>query len=109
MKELTLNQAHDLLKQSTAVVVNGRVHEPIMIGLQDHDLNEFMFITWDEEQNRETVTKTISFQEGDNHVTILVGSVLTLFSTEETEEDLVLLKEFDAESMDWSRDSNKTA
>lgn len=98
MKEINLHQAYDLLQQSIAVVLEGRIVEPTLMGVQDDDSNEFMYLSWEEEFDNEDLIVELSFYEGDNQVALIDGSVLTLVNTDGDEEELVLVKEFDAES-----------
>jgi hypothetical protein len=98
MKEIPLHQAYDLLQQSIAVVLEGRIVEPTLMGVQDDDSNEFMYLSWEEEFDNEDLIVELSFYEGDNQVALIDGSVLTLVNTDGDEEELVLVKEFDAES-----------
>jgi hypothetical protein len=98
MKEINLHQAYDLLQQSTAVVLEGRIVEPTLMGIQDDDSNEFMYISWEEEFDNEDLIVELSFYEGDNQIALIDGSILTLVNTDGDEEEFVLVKEFDAES-----------
>jgi hypothetical protein len=98
MKELNLYQAYDLLEQSVAIVLEGRLIEPTLMGIRDEDSNEFMYVSWEEEVEDENLIVEISFCEGDNQVALIDGSTLTLISSDGEEEQFTLLKEFDAES-----------
>jgi hypothetical protein len=98
MKEINLHQAYDLLQQSTAVVLEGRIVEPTLMGIQDDDSNEFMYLSWEEEFDNEDLIVELSFYEGDNQIALIDGSILTLINTDGDEEEFVLVKEFDAES-----------
>ena len=98
MKEINLHSAYDLLQLSTAVVLEGRLIEPTLMGVQDDDANEFMYISWEEELDDEVLTVELSFYEGDNQIALIDGSNLTLINSEGEEEEFTLLREFDAES-----------
>lgn len=98
MKEINLHQAYDLLQQSAAVLLEGRLVEPTLMGVEDDDSNEFMYLTWEEEYEDENLTVEISFIEGDNQVALVDGCILTLIGSDGEEEELTLLREFDAES-----------
>jgi hypothetical protein len=98
MREINLHKAYDLLQQSTAVVLEGRIVEPTLMGIQDDDSNEFMYISWEEEFDNEDLIVELSFYEGDNQIALIDGSILTLVNTDGDEEEFVLVKEFDAES-----------
>ena len=99
VKEINLQQAYDLLQQSAAVVLDGRLLEPILLGVEKDESNEFMYIDWEEEYEDETLTVDISFIEGDNQIVLVDGSKMILVNSEGTEEELTLLREFDAESL----------
>ena len=99
VKEINLQQAYDLLQQSAAVVLDGRLIEPILLGVEKDESNEFMYIDWEEEYEDETLTVDISFIEGDNQIVLVDGSKMILINSEGTEEELTLLREFDAESL----------
>ena len=98
MREISLHQAYDLIQQSTAVVLEGRIVEPTLMGVQDDDSNEFMYVSWEEEFDDENLTVEISFYEGDNQIALIEGSNLTLINSDGEEEEFILLREFDAES-----------
>ena len=98
MKEINLYQAYDLLQQSTAVVLEGRIVEPTLMGIQDDDSNEFMYLSWEEEFDNEDLIVELSFYEGDNQIALIDGSTLTLIGNDGEEEEMILVKEFDAES-----------
>ena len=98
VKEVNLHQAYDLLQLSTAIVLEGRLIEPTLMGVQDDDSNEFMYVSWEEEFDDENLTVEISFYEGDNQVALIEGSNLTLINSDGEEEEFILLREFDAES-----------
>ena len=78
--------------------MEGRLIEPTLMGVQDDDSNEFMYVSWEEEWNDEDLAVEISFFEGDNQIALINGSELTLINSEGEEEEFTLLREFDAES-----------
>ena len=98
MKEITLHEAYDLIQQSAAIVLEGRLIEPTLMGVQDDDANEFMYLSWEEELDDEDLIVELSFFEGDNQVALIDGATLTLITDQGEEEELTLLREFDAES-----------
>ena len=98
VKEINLHQAYDLIQQSAAVLLEGRLVEPTLMGVEDDDSNEFMYLTWEEEYEDDNLTVEISFIEGDNQVALVDGCNLTLIGSDGEEEELTLLREFDAES-----------
>jgi hypothetical protein len=98
MKEISLHQAYDLLQLSTAIVLEGRLIEPTLMGVQDDDSNEFMYVSWEEEFDDEDLIVELSFFEGDNQIALIDGTKLTLIADQGEEEEFLLLREFDAES-----------
>ncbi len=78
--------------------MEGRIVEPTLMGVQDDDSNEFMYVSWEEEFDNEDLIVELSFYEGDNQIALIDGSILTLINTDGDEEEFVLVKEFDAES-----------
>ena len=98
MKEISLYQAYDLLQLSTAIVLEGRLIEPTLMGVQDDDSNEFMYVSWEEEFDDEDLIVELSFFEGDNQIALIDGTKLTLIADQGEEEEFLLLREFDAES-----------
>lgn len=98
VKEINLHQAYDLIQQSAAIVLEGRLIEPTLMGVQDDDANEFMYLSWEEELDDEDLIVELSFFEGDNQVALIDGATLTLITDQGDEEEFTLLREFDAES-----------
>jgi hypothetical protein len=104
MKEINLHQAYDLLQRSAAIILEGRLIMPTLIGVQDDDVNEFMYISWEEEWEDEMLNVEVSFCEGDNQTATIDGDILTLVNSEGEVDDITLLQKFDAESMVISKD-----
>jgi hypothetical protein len=101
MKEIDLQTAYAFLEQSPALVCEGRLLEPTLMGLSstnDED-HEFMFFSWQEEFEGKMVEVEVAFAEGDNVQVELNGSKLMLTSTTGLVEELTLLKEFVAEEL----------
>lgn len=98
MKEINLHQAYDLLQQCVAISLEGRIIEPTLMGVQDDDSNEFMYVSWEEEFDDEDLIVELSFFEGDNQIALIDGTKLTLIADQGEEEEFLLLREFDAES-----------
>ena len=106
-KEISLTDAIYLLRQSAAVVLEGRLLEPNIIELDDEEdwNSEFMYLEWSEDaptdwdEETEEVLETqnviceVVFKVGDNQKCLLDGCVLTMVS-DQGEEELTLLREF---------------
>jgi hypothetical protein len=104
MKEINLHQAYDLLQRSAAIILEGRLIMPTLIGIQDDDVNEFMYISWEEEWEDEMLNVEVSFCEGDNQAATIDRNILTLVNSEGEVDEMTLLQKFDAESMIISKD-----
>ena len=106
-KEISLTDAIYLLRQSAAVVLEGRLLEPNIIELDDEEdwNSEFMYLEWSEDaptdwdEETEEILETqnviceVVFKVGDNQKCLLDGCVLTMVS-DQGEEELTLLREF---------------
>lgn len=97
MKTITLPEAYDILLQCHAVMLEGRIIEPTLMGIEGEDDNEFLYLFWDEDYVKDKLFVEVIFYEGDNQKVELDGSTLTLVNSEGQEEDIVLLKDWDAE------------
>jgi hypothetical protein len=97
MKPITLDDAYDLLMQCNAVMLEDKILEPVLMGIEYDDNNEFLYLFWEEEHKNGDLFVEVVFYEGDNQKAELNGSTLTLVNSEGQEEDLVLLKDWDAE------------
>lgn len=97
MKEITLYDAYNILQQCSAVVIDGKLVEPSLLGYEESSENEFMCLTWGEDYENEDFIIEVAFTEGDNETVCVDGCKMYLTSTEGEEEELLLLKEFYAE------------
>ena len=97
MKEISLYEAYDVLQQCPVILLEGRVIEPVLMGLEDKDTSEFMCLSWEEEFENEPCFIEVVFEEGDNNIVELDGCVMYLVNVDGEREEITLLKEFYAE------------
>ena len=72
MKTITLKEAHDLLQDASAVIINGSfLGYPSIWDLHNNDENEFLYFSLDE--------GNIKFREGDNKIVKICGSSMFLY------------------------------
>lgn len=83
MKTIPLQEAYNILKEASAIMVDdGNVLTyPILpdSDLEFSDENEFLYVTWTDEEGQEYDLK---FTEGDNQEVTVVSSSLFLYDTE---------------------------
>jgi hypothetical protein len=86
MKTITLTEAHRILEDASAIILDGSVLVyPALSDLEDDDTNEFLYIQWDDEDGQEY---SLKFCEGENQEVKVSGSSIFLLDTDaETEED----------------------
>jgi hypothetical protein len=92
--EIPLQDAYDLLRQCTGVLLEGRFIEPHLFDIEDDYSNEWLSLQWVEEYRGEELDVIVSFTEGDNTKVILDGSSLILANSDGEEEELILLREW---------------
>jgi len=88
MKTIPLEEAYKILEDASAVVVDDNVLVyPALSDLEFSDENEFMYLTWTDDEGQEYALK---FAEGDNQQVKVSGSSIFLLDTDaEAEEDAV--------------------
>ncbi len=86
MKTIPLQDAHKILEDASAIIIDDSVLVyPALSDLEFSDENEFMYLTWDDEDGQEYVLK---FAEGDNQEVKISGSSMFLLDTDaEGDED----------------------
>jgi len=94
MKTLNLTNLYDLLEQSPAISLEGRVIVPGLTGLEYDSSNEFLHLYWEEDG----LEFDIFFNEGDNQEAKIEGSTITLINTDGEEESFDLLTFWNAET-----------
>jgi hypothetical protein len=90
-KQISLQQAHDLLQLSPVVGLEGRYVVPSLFQLEGEESSEFCVLYWTEIYKGDPVDFTVVFEEGDNKKCELDGCELVLVSNEGEEEVLQLL------------------
>jgi len=88
MKTIPLQDAHKILENASAIIIDdGVLVYPALADLEFSDENEFMYITWSDEDGQEYALK---FAEGDNQEVKISGSSMFLLDTDsEGEEDAI--------------------
>lgn len=97
MKDIDLIDAFNYLTLCEGIILEGRVLDISLIGLEDDPNNEFAYILWSEEIHGELIDFQIAFREGDNCDVKIDGSFMTLVNTEGHEEEFQLLTSWDIE------------
>jgi hypothetical protein len=90
-KQISLQQAHDLLQLSPVVGLEGRYVVPSLFQLEGEEGSEFCVLYWTEIYKGDPVDFTVIFEEGDNKKCELDGCELVLVNNEGEEEVLQLL------------------
>jgi len=85
MKKITLTEAHQILEDASAIILDDSVLVyPSLSDLEDDDTNEFLYIEWEDEGEG----YNLKFMEGDNQEVRVVGSSMFLYDTDaDGEED----------------------
>jgi hypothetical protein len=98
MKEIDLIDAFNYMRLSDGVILEGRLVELSLIGIEHDSKNEFAYITWSEHVRGEWVDFDIAFKEGDNEFVVVDGPYMTLINSDTgEEEELMLLRSWDVE------------
>ena len=86
MKKIPLQEAYKILEDASAIIVDdGVLVYPALAELEFSDENEFLYITWSDEDGQEY---DLHFAEGDNQEVKISGSSMFLIDTDaEGEED----------------------
>jgi len=95
MKQINLTNAFELLTQAAAIVLEGRPLIPVLFDIEYDNENEFLHLHWSEDG----VDFQVDFAEGDNQYVDVKGHIMTLVNVEGEEEEIELLKEFNAEEL----------
>jgi len=86
MKTIPLQDAHKILEDASAIIIDdGVLVYPALADLEFSDENEFMYITWSDEDGQEY---DLHFAEGDNQEVKISGSSMFLLDTD-SEEDAI--------------------
>jgi len=80
MKSIPLQDAHKILEDASAVIIDDNVLVyPTLAELEFSDENEFLYITWSDEDGQEY---SLHFAEGDNQEVVIEGSSMFLMDTD---------------------------
>jgi hypothetical protein len=96
-KDITLQEAFDYLRLAEGVILEGRVLDISLIGLEDDPHHEFAYLFWSEDIQGEMIDFEVIFKEGDNTQAKIDGPYMTLVNSEGEEEELLVLKAWDME------------
>ena len=97
MKELDLIDAFNYLRLCEGVILEGRLLEISLIGIENESDNEFAYLFWSEDVRGEVVDFEVVFKEGDNEFVVIDGPYMTLINSDGEEEELLLLRSWDTE------------
>jgi hypothetical protein len=97
MKELDLIDAFNYLRLCEGVILEGRLLEISLIGIENESDNEFAYLFWSEDVRGEFVDFEVVFKEGDNEFVVIDGPYMTLINSDGEEEELLLLRSWDTE------------
>ena len=88
MKNIPLEEAYKILEDASAIIIDdGVLVYPALSDLEFSDENEFMYLTWTDDEGQEY---TLKFAEGDNQEVKVAGSSMFLLDTDaEAEEDAI--------------------
>ena len=88
MKTIPLEEAYILLEDASAIIVDdGVLVYPALSDLEFSDDNEFMYVTWTDDEGQEY---DLHFAEGDNQQVKVSGSSIFLLDTDSKgEEDAI--------------------
>lgn len=92
MKTITLKEAHQILENATAVIVDDMaLVYPSISDLEDKDDNEFLFLSWDDEDGE---TNALYFYERDNKEVKVSHSSMFLYADgEEDHKEITILNQ----------------
>ena len=98
MKEIDLIDAFNYLRLSDGAILEGRLVELALVGIEHDAENEFAYIAWSENIRGEWIDFDIAFKEGDNEVVLVDGPYMTLINSDTgEEEELLLLRSWNVE------------
>lgn len=82
MKTITLKEAHQILEDASAIIIDDDVVlYPSLEPISGDELNEFLFLRWDDGG----LEYTLQFLEGDNQEVEVVGSSMFLYAEGDNE------------------------
>ena len=88
MKTITLKEAFQILEDASAIIVDDSILVyPSLSELEDDELNEFMYLSWDDEG----LEYNVKFNEGENQEVKVSGSSIFLIDTDGEENQITIL------------------
>jgi hypothetical protein len=85
MKIITLKEAYNILQDASAVIIDDSVLVyPSLDMIEGSDENEFLYLSWDDEDGQEY---SLKFCEGENQEVKVSGSSLFLLDTDANGEE----------------------
>lgn len=88
MKTITLKEAFQILEDASAIIVDDSILVyPSLSELEDDELNEFMYLSWDDEG----LGYNVKFNEGENQEVKVSGSSIFLIDTDGEENQITIL------------------
>lgn len=88
MKTITLKEAFQILEDASAIIVDdSTLVYPSLSELEDDELNEFMYLSWDDEG----LGYNVKFNEGENQEVKVSGSSIFLIDTDGEENQITIL------------------
>jgi hypothetical protein len=97
MKDIDIYEAFNLLRLCDGVLLEGRLIEPCLIGIEEDPEHEFFYLSWSENVRGEIADIDVAFKEEDNQTVVIDGPFLTLINSDGEEEELTLLRSWDVE------------
>jgi len=80
MKTITLKEAHDILSDCSAVILDGNaLMYPYTADLEDDPTNEFLYLSWTDEEG---LSYNVKFVEENNQNVTIEGAFMTLTDNE---------------------------
>ena len=85
MKTITLKEAYQILEDASAIILDDSVLVyPALDMIEGSDENEFLYLSWDDEDGQEY---SLKFCEGENQEVKVVGSSMFLYDTDSDGEE----------------------
>ena len=98
MKEIDLIDAFNYMRLADGALLEGRLVELSLVGIEHDNKNEFCYIAWSENIRGEWIDFDIAFKEGDNQTVLIDGPYITLINSDTgEEEELLLLRSWNIE------------
>lgn len=90
MKTITLKEAHQILEDCSAVIVDNNVLTyPSVSDLEDDEFNDFLYLSWIDDEGYEYEAR---FYEGENQTVKVFGSSMILIDNEDQKVQISILE-----------------